>query len=71
MGDIHICKRDDGRDWLLGKGSYGQVYKAVRGGVQVVALKLLLSRGEDQLLAFEKVRRSHDPGFEAQSMLYP
>lgn len=54
IGDIDICKDENGRDWLLGKGSYGQVYKALRGGVQEVAVKLLLSRGEDQLLAFEK-----------------
>ena len=33
-----------------------QVYKALRAGVQEVALKLLLCRNEDQLLAFEKVR---------------
>ena len=33
-----------------------QVYKAVRRGVQDVALKVLLCNDEEQLLAFEKVR---------------
>ena len=32
-----------------------QVYKALRGGVQDVAVKVLLCKEEEQLLAFEKV----------------
>lgn len=35
--DIQICKRPDGSDWLLGEGSFGQVFKAIKGGVQVRA----------------------------------
>jgi hypothetical protein len=26
-GDIAICKRDDGSDWLLGAGSFGKVMR--------------------------------------------
>jgi hypothetical protein len=33
-----------------------QVYKALRGGVQDVAVKVLLCKEEEHLLAFEKVR---------------
>ena len=33
-----------------------QVYKALRGGVQDVAVKVLLATDEEQLLQFEKVR---------------
>ena len=33
-----------------------QVYKGLRGGVQDVAVKVLLCKDEEQLLAFEKVR---------------
>lgn len=32
-----------------------QVYKALRGGVQDVAVKVLLATDEEQLLQFEKV----------------
>ena len=32
-----------------------QVYKGLRGGVQDVAVKVLLCKDEEQLLAFEKV----------------
>ena len=31
-----------------------QVYKGIRGGVQDVAIKVLLCKDEEQLLAFEK-----------------
>lgn len=36
-----------------------KVYKALRAGVHEVALKLLLCRDEEQLLAFEKVCMAH------------
>lgn len=32
---IAICRREDGSDFLLGQGSFGEVYKALRNGVQV------------------------------------
>lgn len=35
--EIEICKRPDGTLWHLGAGSFGQVFKAMRGGVQPVA----------------------------------
>jgi hypothetical protein len=39
-------------------GSYGKVYRAVRGGVQDVAVKVLNHTENDprQIAAFEKVR---------------
>lgn len=37
-------KRPDGSDWELGTGGFGKVYKAMRNGVQPVAVKKLLVR---------------------------
>ena len=34
-------KRPDGSDWELGSGGFGKVYKALRNGVQPVAVKML------------------------------
>jgi Protein kinase domain len=41
--EIEIMKRPDGSgaDWELGRGAWGRVYKALRGGVQPVAVKEL------------------------------
>jgi hypothetical protein len=39
--DIEIMKRPDGSEWELGAGGFGKVYKALRNGVQPVAVKLL------------------------------
>lgn len=44
---IEISKHSDGSDWLIGEGSYGQVYRAIKGGVQVVAVKKLHGRYMD------------------------
>ncbi|KAL3143486.1 hypothetical protein ABBQ38_002293 [Trebouxia sp. C0009 RCD-2024] len=38
---LEICTRPDGSLWLLGEGACGQVYKALRNGVQDVAVKVL------------------------------
>ncbi|BDA50936.1 probable serine/threonine-protein kinase DDB_G0267514 at C-terminar half [Coccomyxa sp. Obi] len=38
---ITICKHEDGSDWELGAGAFGKVFKALRGGVQTVAVKIL------------------------------
>ncbi len=34
-------KRPDGSEWELGSGGFGKVYKALRNGVQPVAVKML------------------------------
>lgn len=39
--DIEILRRPDGSEWVLGEGRLGKVYKALKGGVQVVAVKKL------------------------------
>ncbi|GAB4822983.1 hypothetical protein N2152v2_010029 [Parachlorella kessleri] len=39
--EIEILRAPDGSEWLLGEGRYGRVYKALKGGVQVVAVKKL------------------------------
>jgi hypothetical protein len=39
--ELEIMKRPDGSDWLLGRGAYGTVYKALRNRVQPVAVKEL------------------------------
>lgn len=39
--EIQILKRPDGSEWRLGAGGFGTVYKAMRNGVQPVAVKVL------------------------------
>ncbi len=39
--EIQILKRSDGGEWRLGAGGFGTVYKAMRNGVQPVAVKVL------------------------------
>ncbi|DBA75882.1 TPA: Serine/threonine-protein kinase Nek3 [Trebouxia sp. C0004] len=39
--NLEICRRPDGSLWLLGEGACGKVYKAMRDGVQEVAVKVL------------------------------
>jgi hypothetical protein len=42
--NIEICCLPNGEPWLLGEGSYGRVYKGLRGGVQDVAVKVSLTQ---------------------------
>jgi len=51
---IEICRNPDGDPWLLGEGSYGRVYRGVRGGVQDVAVKVLHASDDSQTKAFQK-----------------
>lgn len=44
--EIEIMRRPDGSEWQLGAGGYGKVYKALRNGVQPVAVKVLTVRGK-------------------------
>ncbi|KAL4419259.1 hypothetical protein ABPG77_001197 [Micractinium sp. CCAP 211/92] len=46
---IQILRRRDGKPWVLGGGAYGQVYKALYDGVQVVAAKVLTGLGDERL----------------------
>ena len=49
--EIQICKTADGSDWLLGAGSFGNVYKGLRHGVHEVAVKkLVVDTGADTWL---------------------
>lgn len=52
--DLHICSKE-GVPWVLGSGAYGIVYKAIRNGVQEVAIKILAAADDQQLHAFKKV----------------
>ncbi|KAI3430353.1 hypothetical protein D9Q98_004948 [Chlorella vulgaris] len=38
---IQILKRPDGSDWRIGSGGFGTVFKAMRNGVQPVAVKVI------------------------------
>jgi hypothetical protein len=40
--EIEIMKRPDGSLWELGAGGFGRVFKAIRNGVQPVAVKVLV-----------------------------
>lgn len=53
--DVEICRRPDGTEWVLGEGRYGKVYRAVKGGVQVVAVKKLQHVDSRLKLLFVKV----------------
>ncbi|GAB4822994.1 hypothetical protein N2152v2_010040 [Parachlorella kessleri] len=52
--DIEILKRPDGSEWLLGEGRYGRVYKALKGGVQAVAVKRLNKVTQKQKAQFDQ-----------------
>ncbi|KAK9789195.1 hypothetical protein WJX73_002262 [Symbiochloris irregularis] len=45
--EITICLKEDGSEFLLGKGAFGKVYKAMLGKVEPVALKILGGEAED------------------------
>ncbi|KAL4437441.1 hypothetical protein ABPG75_004580 [Micractinium tetrahymenae] len=55
--EIQIVKRPDGSDWSLGSGGFGKVYKALRHGVQPVAVKVLLTALDMRQMAMAEFRR--------------
>ncbi|EFN59227.1 hypothetical protein CHLNCDRAFT_138200 [Chlorella variabilis] len=46
---IQILRRRDGKPWVLGGGAFGQVYKALYDGVQVVAAKVLTGLADERV----------------------
>ena len=40
-GELEVMRRPDGSEWELGSGGFGKVYKALRNGVQEVAVKVI------------------------------
>lgn len=50
---IAISKLGDGSDWELGRGSYGRVYRGVKDGVQVVAVKTIADAARRDLFVRE------------------
>lgn len=60
--EITIVLRPDGSPWLLGAGAYGRVYRALRDGVQPVAVKVLTgmenSRRRDEFIREVTLLRS-------------
>lgn len=45
FAEIEILHHPNGRPWTLGAGGFGQVFKALRNGVQPVAVKVLSTVG--------------------------
>ena len=58
--DIEILKFENGKPFLLGSGSFGTVYKALRQGVQSVAVKQITQADDWQMGQFIKVSLSGD-----------
>ncbi|KAL4443807.1 hypothetical protein ABPG75_011544 [Micractinium tetrahymenae] len=55
--ELEICRRPDGSLWQLGAGGYGRVYKAMRFGVQPVAVKVLAPTSESRHGEVEEIQR--------------
>ncbi|KAK9805532.1 hypothetical protein WJX72_003632 [[Myrmecia] bisecta] len=53
-GDIEVCQRPDGSPWVLGQGSFGMVFRALRRGHDDVAVKVLTHVDDRQLRHFRK-----------------
>lgn len=53
--DIEILTLPNGKPYLLGSGSFGTVYKALRQGVQSVAVKQITQADDMQMTQFIKV----------------
>ncbi|KAI7837019.1 hypothetical protein COHA_009097 [Chlorella ohadii] len=54
--ELEIAKRPDGSDWVLGSGGFGKVFKALRHGVQPVAVKIIPVRGDQHETAVAATR---------------
>ncbi|KAL3150426.1 hypothetical protein ABBQ32_000262 [Trebouxia sp. C0010 RCD-2024] len=54
--DVKLCKRPNGEDWLLGRGSYGTVYKARMGELYVAVKTIHREHVSPQLTAQEALR---------------
>lgn len=44
IGELEVCRGEDGSPWMLGRGSFGTVFKALRREVQEVAIKKVGAR---------------------------
>ena len=65
-GDVHVCRRQDGSLWSLGKGGFGVVYKGIMGGVDEVAVKvvhvnspILIQQLKQEIDMISKMRHKH------------
>ncbi|KAK9786673.1 hypothetical protein WJX73_005253 [Symbiochloris irregularis] len=65
--EITICKRPDGSNWELGSGAFGKVYKALRGGTTIVAVKVMGDTHEGQRTANFLMQRQEQ--FEREILL--
>ena len=52
--DVQICTRPDGSQWKLGKGGFGEVFKAVKDGVDEVAVKVIRLHGTSAIEQFKR-----------------
>lgn len=59
-GDVEICKKANGKLWLLGKGGCGQVYRGLKDRVDDVAVKVIRLQGSDSRSALAQFKQEID-----------
>lgn len=64
--DVTICLHPDGKQWLLGKGGFGEVFKGLKDGIDEVAVKVIhiinpssINQFKSEIDLISKLRHKH------------